>query len=175
MAYLQMRKIRHELKCHKVAAEYGIRKFSSERDHAQLKRRRAVLFARDLQKRLNAEHRLVDQQLAAKREMAADLVAMTDEIDRLKSRPLHMGQAIKPDDYQRLVRERDEARASLASDREKMRQLRVALERGADALDMMIERALRAENALRAVEQRQARADTPIRANVRAVTFGRAA
>ena len=84
-------------------------------------------------------------------------------------------QAIKPDDYQRLVRERDEARASLASDREKMRQLRVALERGADALDMMIERALRAENALRAVEQRQAQADTPIRANVRAVTFGRAA
>jgi hypothetical protein len=86
-----------------------------------------------------------------------------------------MGQEIKPDDYQRLIRERDEARASLASDREKLRIMRANLERGTDALDMMIERALRAENALRAVEQRQARADSPYRVNVGPVSFRAAA
>ena len=39
--------------------------------------------------------------------------------------------------------------------------MRTSLERNADALDMITERALRAENALRALEQRQARAGTP--------------
>lgn len=46
------------------------------------KRRRAVLFARDLQKRLNAEHRLVDKLTAAKRETVADLFAMRDKRKR---------------------------------------------------------------------------------------------
>jgi predicted nucleic acid-binding Zn-ribbon protein len=77
--------------------------------------------------------------------------------------PHHMGQEIKPDDYQRLIRERDEARASLASESEKLRVMRTSLERGTDALDMMTERALRAENALRALEQRRERADGPYR------------
>jgi len=106
----------------------------------------------------------------------SDIIRARDaEIATLKAKPHHMGQEVRPDDYQRLVRERDEARASLASDREKLRMMRSSLDRGTDALDMMTDRALRAENALRAVEHRQARIGTPYRATVQAVTFGRAA
>jgi hypothetical protein len=166
-------------------------------------RRRAILFARDLQKRMNEARMIASRHRDARNDaddrangLACDLLKETRradeatkdalrvsdilrerdaEIATLKARPHHMGQEIKPDDYQRLIRERDEARASLASDREKLRIIRANLERGTDALDMMTDRALRAENALRAVEQRQARAEAPYRANVRAVTFGRAA
>ena len=123
--------------------------------------------------------RSVEGRLSRYQEMANTALFERNELQReiatLKAKPHHMGQEIKPDDYQRLIRERDEARASLASDREKLRIMRANLERGTDALDMMTERALRAENALRAVEQRQARANTPFRVNVQAVTFGQAA
>lgn len=174
-------------KCNQLEAELSIARGDLAQTHKDavrfaalakaegVKRRRAVLFARDLQKRLNAEHRLVDRLTTAKREVVQDLMDARAEIATLKAKPHHMGQEIKPDDYQRLMRERDEARASLASDREKLRIMRTSLERSADALDMITERAFRAENALRAVEQRQARAGTPYRANVRAVTFGQAA
>lgn len=108
-------------------------------------------------------------------EAVANLEAARAEIGALKSRPHHMGQEIKPDDYQRLIRERDEARASLASESEKLRVMRTNLERGTDALDMMTERALRAENALRALEQRRERADGPYRVNVGPVSFRAAA
>ena len=53
--------------------------------------------------------------------------------------------------------------------------VRAALDRSADGLDMMTERALRAENALRAVEQRQDRAGAPYRVNIGAVSFRAAA
>ena len=123
--------------------------------------------------------RSVEGRLSRYQEMANTALFERNELQReiatLKAKPHHMGQEIKPDDYQRLIRERDEARASLASDREKLRIMRTSLERNADALDMITERALRAENALRALEQRQARAGTPFRVNVQAVTFGQAA
>lgn len=139
-----------------------------ERNELQRKRRRAVLFARDLQKRLSGEYRLIDK-------LQADKRVLRDEIASLKSRPVHMGQPVKPDDYQRLMRERDDARASLAARDEKCRQLTHALNRGSDLMEMMIERALRAETALKAIEARQSRARLPYRANVSAVRFGVAA
>lgn len=108
-------------------------------------------------------------------EAVANLEAARAEIATLKAKPHHLGQEIKPDDYQRLIRERDEARATLASEGEKLRLARTDLERGADMLDKMTERALRAENALRALEQRQARADSPYRVNVGPVSFRAAA
>jgi len=181
-SYLRVRRERERLRVQQANARGAATRFmrnadilSDERFTALRKRRHAVLFARDLQKRLNAEHRLVDKQITAKREMLEDMIAMRNQIIALKSKPHHMGQAVNPDDYQRLMRERDEARASLTSDREKLRIMRANMERGTDALNMMTDRALRAENALRAVEQRRARVDAPYRANVRAVTFDIAA
>lgn len=69
----------------------------------------------------------------------------------------------------------EEARGKVSSDREKLSQARAFIARGADALEHMTERALRAENALRAIEKRQERAYTPYHVNIAAVGFGMAA
>ena len=51
------------------------------------KRRRAVLLARDLMKRLNAEHRLVDRYIAEKREIASNLRLAEECLEAAKREP----------------------------------------------------------------------------------------
>lgn len=158
-----------------AAHERAIRRAWANRRQARLQRAIAedhMAMREKMRLALRASEQSNDAEYKAWKAEKAALVA---QIDVLKAKPHHMGQEIKPDDYQRLIRERDEARASLASDQEKLRVMRANLERGTDALDMMTERALRAENALRAVEQRQARADSPYRVNVGQVNFRAAA
>jgi hypothetical protein len=97
------------------------------------------------------------------------------DVMRLKAAPHHLGNEVRPDDVKRLTVERDTARASVVSLTEEAARLRKSVGQGADMLDQMVERALRAEIALKAVEGRAERGSTPYRINGAAVTFAVAA
>lgn len=118
---------------------------------------------------------LRDEVSAENEALEGELIAARREVARLKAIPHHMGNVVKLDDVQRLTRERDEARAQLASTTEEAARLRKSVGQGADMLDQMVERALRAEIALKAVEGRAERGSTPYRVNGPAVTFAVAA
>ncbi|EQA97261.1 hypothetical protein [Sphingobium sp. HDIP04] len=132
--------------------------------------RRALLIANGDNRRL---HGALQDAEAVRKTMKAERDAALTEIARLKAKPHHFGNEVRPDDVRRLVGERDDARRLLASMEEERGRLARAVAAGAEMLDGMTERALRAEIALKAMSARQSRegALTPYRVNMTGVSF----
>lgn len=108
----------------------------------------------------------------AGRAAAAEMVRTASaEIIRLKSIPHDRGTAIKPGDVARLTAERDEARGKLQGAIDAKERMAHAVDQTATHLEAMTERALRAEHALRAVEERKERGGAPYRIASPAVAF----
>ena len=120
----------------------------------------------DMERRaLKAETRERGLMMEAERHVAT--------IAALHAKPHHFGNEVRPDDLRRATQERDVARKALASAAEQRDRLAIAVDRGAAMLDEMTERAMRAEIALKAVEARRMREEspTPYRVNRTGVSF----
>lgn len=129
------------------------------------KRRRAVMLARDLGKRLSAEHRLVDRYQAKRREAdeAAREWSRKEEgqrrradmaeaaLAKLRADLADPSQPERASDIARLVRERDEARVALAAVSARNAALQGSVNDLAERFEGMVSRVTRAEAALRAV------------------------
>ena len=130
----------------------------------KMKRRRAVILARERGKRLEAEHRLVDRYQEKRREAeeSAREWSRKEESQRrradvaeaalakLRADLADPNQPERASDIARLVRERDEARTALAAVDARNRALQSTVNDLADRFEAMVSRVTRAEAALRA-------------------------
>ena len=132
--------------------------------------RRALLAANGDNRRL---HEALQHAEAATAAMQAERDAAMAEIARLKAKPHHLGNEVRLDDVARLTGERDAARKSLASASEERDRLARAVGKGAELLEAMTDRALRAEIALNATTAQQSRElpPTPYRVKLAGVSF----
>ncbi len=155
------------------------RYLAMRRDRAAILAQRAAWKARadEWRERAGEGFALRDAVVADAEQLEIRLNAAIAENAKLKSRPHHFGNEVRLDDVRRITEERDVARRSLASVTEQRDRLAKATDKGADMLDAMTERALRAEIALKALEARRDRegAATPYRVNLTGVSFGVAA
>lgn len=105
--------------------------------------------------------------------MRAERDAAMAEIARLKAKPHHFGNEVRLDDVARLTGQRDAARKSLASASEERDRLARAVGKGAELLEAMTDRALRAEIALKATTAQQSRElpPAPYRMKLAGVSF----
>lgn len=141
--------------------------FEGQLQRMATKRRRAVLNARDLQKRLNAEHRLVDRanerrQRAeqAEHERAKELIAMEAQRDharaelaRLKRDMADPSQPERASDIAQLVKERDAARTANAALQQRCERAEAANRQGAAAIEEIVSRMTKAEARLRELDK----------------------
>ncbi|MAN12433.1 MAG: hypothetical protein CMN63_08535 [Sphingobium sp.] len=132
--------------------------------------RRALLAANGDNRRL---HEALQDAEATTDAMQAERDAAMAEIARLKAKPHHFGNEVRLDDVARLTGERDAARKSLASASEERDRLARAVGKGAELLEAMTDRALRAEIALKTAAARQSREvpSAPYRVNLAGVSF----
>lgn len=121
------------------------------------KRRRAVLNARDLQRRLYAEHKVVDRLAEKRREAKRDAQAhcqranvLHAQLDKLRADMADPHQPERASDLVQLRRERDEARTALSAVTARAERSEVALQMIAPRIEEMVSRVAIAEAALRA-------------------------
>lgn len=138
----------------KISADAAM--LCNERDALQWKRRRAVLNARKLQKRLYGEHRLFDRANERRREVQNELdgarqhnSTLQGEIARLKRDMADPSQPERASDIARLMRERDEARNATAALQQRCERAEKARDTLADAVGSMGTRLANAESAVR--------------------------
>lgn len=143
-------------------------------DRERDKRRRSTILARDLQKRLNAEHRLVDRANEKRREAEQALQernndcdtakdareraenrtrAVEAEIARLKRDMADPSQPERASDIAQLVRERDAARTANAALQQRCERAEAANRQGAEAIEGLVSRISKAEARLRELDR----------------------